>query len=83
MATLWMKFPDEAVFTEPFSEADKRVLENVFSQNSPSSFLDALELIGIGRTHEQMIKWHEDLPYFNWSAFISLISGGTILPAYV
>jgi len=80
MTTLWLKFPDEALFTARFSDADKTVLDDVFSLNRQSPFMRALILIGLqppaADTH--MIYWYRDLPYFNWSALVRIISGGTI-----
>ncbi len=80
MTTLWLKFPDEALFTARFSEADQRVLDDVFSLSPQSPFMRALALIGLNPpapdTH--MIYWHHALPYFNWSALVRIISGGTI-----
>jgi len=80
MTTLWLKFPDEALFTARFSEADQRVLDDVFSLNQQSPFMRALSLIGLQSPtpDTRMIYWYHDLPYFNWSALAHIISGGAI-----
>lgn len=80
MTALWLKFPDEALFTARFSDADKIVLDDVFSLNPQSPFMRALVLIGLKppAPHTHMIYWYHDLPYFNWSALVRIISGGTI-----
>ncbi|MFH1158088.1 MAG: PEP-utilizing enzyme [Pseudomonadota bacterium] len=79
MSTLWFKFPDEDLLFTRFSDAEKKRLEDIFSaadENSPWN--NALKLLKFSRTEEKMLFWHHDVPYFNWSALVKIVSGGAI-----
>lgn len=80
MQTLWTKSPDEAVFCRRFSAAEKKILENVFSMTAQSSpFAEALHILSLASRGERLVRWHEDVPYFNTSAFVEIISGGAMM----
>lgn len=84
MPTLWLKFPDEALFYRTFSAADKKRLEDIFSvSDGHSPWRRALALLRIPATDELLLFWHENVPYFNWSAMVRIVSGGAVaaLPA--
>lgn len=80
MATLWLKFPDEVLFSSRFSVAEKRRLEDVFSATDDASpWRQALDRIGLRQPdHDRLIRWHRDAPYFNWSCMAQTVSGGAV-----
>ena len=82
MPTLWFKFPDENLLFAQFSNTEKKQLEDIFSatdENSPWNV--ALGLLKFSRTEEKMICWHRNVPYFNWSVLVKIVSGGAIQSA--
>lgn len=79
MPTLWIKFPEEAMFYRRFDAAEKKALEAVFSTaDAASPWRRALRLLGLASRPGNLIFWHEDVPYFNGSLFVQLVSGGAI-----
>jgi pyruvate,water dikinase len=80
MDTLWLKFPDEVLFSSRFSVAEKRRLEDIFSvSDSTSAWRQALDRIGLSQPgHDRLIRWHRDAPYFNWSCMAQTVSGGAV-----
>lgn len=77
-----MKFPDEALFPEGFSQLDKENLERVFSTSDPQSqWRRALTMIGIEHDDrpDAVIRWLGEKPYFNWSHMISVVGNGAIV----
>ena len=83
MAALWFKFPDELLFYKKFSEDNKKKLNDIFSateKNSP--WLKALTLLKLEMpTYEgDIIHWHCNAPYFNWTILADIVSGGTMYP---
>jgi pyruvate,water dikinase len=83
MATLWLKFPDEVLFSSRFSDEDKRKLESIFSTADPQSpWSQALARLRFRAIEPdvRLIIWHRDAPYFNWSCLAGTVSGGAIQP---
>jgi phosphohistidine swiveling domain-containing protein len=83
MATLWLKFPDEVLFSSRFSDDDKRKLENIFSTaDLQSPWQQALARLRFKATEPdvRLINWHDRAPYFNWSCLARTVSGGAIQP---
>ncbi len=81
MATLWLKFPDEVLLSHEFTPQTKEKLEEVFSYYSlQSPWRKALTLLGMCSVQnaETMIRWHKNKPYFNWSSYTNIISGGSV-----
>jgi len=81
MATLWLKFPDEVLFSSRFSSEDKRKLENIFSTMDPQSpWSQALARLRFRATEPniRLIDWRRDAPYFNWSCLAGVVSGGAV-----
>jgi phosphohistidine swiveling domain-containing protein len=83
MAALWMKFPDEVLFANHFKEEEKAALEAVFSvDNEDSAWRQALDILHLQNPEgtENMLYWFEGAPYFNWSAYAQIVSGGMMQP---
>lgn len=83
MATLWLKFPDEVLFSNRFSDEYKQKLENIFSTMDPQSpWSQALARLRLKATEPdiRLIDWHGGAPYFNWSCLARTVSGGAIQP---
>lgn len=81
MVSLWLKFPDEVLFSHNFTEETRIILQQIFSNSeSDSPWLQALSLLRFQRqaTNKPMIKWYKNTPYFNWSLYTQLISGGGV-----
>ncbi len=82
MATLWLKFPDEVLLCHVFTAETQARLEQIFSPSQTQSpWLHSLSLLGFKTSHDTaapMIKWHNNAPYFNWSHYIKMISGGSV-----
>jgi len=79
MSTLWFKFPDEDLLFSKFKDAEKKWLEDIFSATDENSTWNAaLGLLKFPRTKEKMICWHQNVPYFNWSALVKIVSGEAI-----
>ena len=79
MSTLWFRFPDEDLLFTRFREAEKKQLEDIFSSTyEDSPWNKALKLLKFSLTEEKMICWHCDVPYFNWSEMVKIVSGGAI-----
>jgi phosphohistidine swiveling domain-containing protein len=78
MPTLWMKFPDEVLFSNSFSNDDKKTLESVFSlKDESSAWRRALSQLNI-KCHDEsavMLRWYEGAPYFNWNMYVRFVSG--------
>lgn len=75
MNILWRKFPDEALAGKRFTADGKQRLEAVFANHVLSPWGRALTRLNLTAPQEPMLRWHDDMPYLNWSAFIALISG--------
>jgi phosphohistidine swiveling domain-containing protein len=84
MPALWLKFPDEALFSAAFSGAAKRRLEGIFSAaDETAPWRQALARIGFPAPppHTRLIAWRGDAPYFNWSCMARTVSGGAAYAA--
>lgn len=83
MAALWMKFPEEVLFANHFKEEEKAALEVVFSiENENSAWRKALDVLHLQSPEGagNMLYWFEGAPYFNWSAYAYIVSGGMMQP---
>ena len=79
MSTLWFRFPDEDLLFTRFRDTEKKQLEDIFlSTDENSPWNKALKLLKFSPTEEKMICWYCDVPYFNWSEMVRIISGGAI-----
>lgn len=84
-AVLWLKFPDEALFSAAFSQSQRTALEAVFDTRTdvaPSPMQRAIVLAGFTPVPSgtPMLAWHSNLPYFNWTALLHIIAGGALCP---
>ncbi len=81
MKTLWSKIPDEVFTGVIFSDEDKKRLEDIFSVTPGSVWCQALGALGLPALKtEALIRWHQNVPYFNWSHMIETVGGGTFRP---
>lgn len=81
MPVLWLKFPDEVLFSAHYREEDRKKLEAIFSPSNPQSpWRKALDLLGMRQDEScsRLLAWHGGAPYFNWSCMASAVSGGTV-----
>lgn len=82
MDTLWLKFPDEVLLGHVYTAETKKKLEDIFSNATPQSqWMKSLAILGIKSgsiNNEPMIYWYMNVPYFNWTYYVSLISGGSV-----
>lgn len=78
--TLWMKFPDESVAGLVFDDAARARFEAVFDAANPQSpWSRAVAAAKFRKVQGPLVKWHEGMPYFNWNAMMSVISGGAVV----
>ncbi len=79
MTVLWMKFPDEVLLSARFDDAAQARLEKIFDcadLNSPWQQALALLKFPPSPADTRLLRWHQNAPYFNWSAMAAGCSLG-------
>ncbi len=79
MATLWLKFSDEASLPYPLSDAERKALEQIYDAADEGSVWNrAAALLGMRRGGGSLLRWHGGVPYINWSLMTAIISCGSV-----
>lgn len=76
---LWMKFPDEGLLSVAFGSEERARFERLFECAVPdSAWQSALIQLHFPTTRPttQMIRWHQNCPYFNWTCMIETCAQG-------
>jgi phosphohistidine swiveling domain-containing protein len=82
MSILWLRFAQDSGLPPILKPHEKHTLEAIFSATQADSlWCRALRLLGLSSQHitEDLICWHNDTPYINWSAIVTLVSGGCLI----
>jgi phosphohistidine swiveling domain-containing protein len=86
MATLWLKFSEDAALPAPLDAAERRKLQAIYdAQDENSVFRRAARALGlpVKTAGDLLLRWHRDLPYINWSLMVDAIACGWlgVIPA--
>lgn len=80
MKTLWVRFPEDTIAARRFMADEREKLEEIFSTKPGSPWRQATALLNLTSPKVELITWHHEAPYFNWSAFAATMSGSAIEP---
>jgi phosphohistidine swiveling domain-containing protein len=77
--TLWLKFSDEASLPYPLSTEERRKLEDIYNAADEGSVWNrAAVRLGMHPGGSALVRWHEGVPYVNWSLMTGIISCGSV-----
>lgn len=76
---LWLRFSDEASLPYPLTEEERRKLDSIYDSSDEGSVWNrAAARLGFPVGGGQLLRWHGDVPYINWSLMTSIVSCGAM-----
>ncbi|MEZ0224883.1 MAG: PEP-utilizing enzyme [Alphaproteobacteria bacterium] len=76
---LWLRFSDEASLPYPLIPEERTKLDSIYNTNDEGSVWNrAAARLGFPVGGGQLLRWHGDVPYINWSLMTSIISCGAM-----
>jgi phosphohistidine swiveling domain-containing protein len=76
---LWFRFSDEASLPYPLTPEERGKLDSIYDTHDEGSVWNrAAARLGFPVGGGQLLRWHGDVPYINWSLVTSIVSCGAM-----